>query len=653
MPLSIILKVYDGGKLKLARAFKSKAVRLGGGDVELQLSGENVAPQHAVIEATETSAVIRALSDAPVFLNGQPILAAPLRTGDLITVGALRVMVELREPQQAQPQAPQKRQRFQLIEGELDQNDVLPHLVPSLQVVREDDGAAAALLPQPAVMTFAEVAVPLPPLSNPPQAAPAARLVVAHTPAVKPSRLSPRSAPVTEVRQHTAPLSAPGSLAQIGFALAELRWGDQLLGVHCLEPGRTLTAGTDSGCDVFLPGVTKAELVTSDLAGWVVRAPSSMSLAIVSRGETASGRELLARGWGKVESDGLTASLQSDSCGVLTCGSLSMRVRVVPEAAKVGGAREDWKGIATTTFAAAFLVGGMFGLHKLMPAPRAPPPVHELRRGLIVRAAAAPKPEPLKAAPTPQKAAQARNDPGKAFARHRGVEGEAGSKTAPRRNLRAEKVRNDAAIVADSGLMKALKGKGKGTADVFGTALATGTKDALGHLDGPKGGDARGDMGAGLKSLGGTGGGGDGSGLGLARIGTNGIGGGLADYGEGRGALKGKANAAIGLSSGKPQIVGEIDPELIRKVVHDHRAQIRACYEQELNGKPKLAGKITTAWTIDPQGLVTESHVGESTLGDSAVERCVTSRIKTWRFPLPKGGGEVYVTYPFLFTRGG
>ena len=219
-------------------------------------------------------------------------------------------------------------------------------------------------------------------------------------------------------------------------------------------------------------------------------------------------------------------------------------------------------------------------------------------------------------------------------------------------DCRAQRKADDKALVAQTGLLKALGG-GNGKSDVFGIALEKGTVDAMGHLTGPKVADARGDGGMGLKSLGGRGGGGDGSGLGLARIGTNGIGGGLANYGDGKGGLRGKENGDIGLAPGKPEVVGSIDPELIRKVVHDHRAQIRTCYETQLTTRPNLAGKLLSAWTIDPQGAVTEAHTQESTRHDTSVEQCVASKIKTWRFPIPKGGGEVFVTYPFIFTPGG
>lgn len=650
MSLSIILKVYDGGKLKLARAFKSAQVRIGTGDVDLQLQGANVASSHALIELGATAAVLRATSAAPLFLNGQPILAAPLRTGDLITLGTLRVMVELREPSKVA--TPQARSRFHVIEGSHDTAADSPalHALPSLSLVRGESALAEQLANDVVPMQLEHVGPTPPPAPGElTQAGPHP----AQAPATSAARAMPRAEreePHADAPPRTT-LASVGSATDIGLAYAEVRWGDQLLSVQCIEPGTPLTAGQQPGCSIFLPGIGKAELVTSDETGWLLRAPPSVSLSLQQRGEAASGQELLARGLGRMEADGLVAPLGPNSVGILRLGGLSVRVSVVAEQVAVGRSREEWKGVAMTSVAAFALVLAMALMHRFLPAPKPMQVMPTPARPYVVRASMPSKPS--SPAPEQKQRAAGRVDPGKAFARHQGKEGMAGSKSAPVRNLRAAKKRDDAQIVAQSGLLKALKGSGKGTSAAFGLALGTGARDALGHLDGPRVGDARGDGGAGLKSLGGTGGGGDGSGLGLARIGTNGIGGGLADYGEGRGAIKGKAGAAIGLLPGKPEVTGEIDPELIRKVVHDHRAQIRACYELELNAKPKLAGKLTTAWTIDPQGLVTESHVAESTLSDRNVERCVISRIKTWRFPLPKGGGEVFVTYPFLFTRGG
>jgi hypothetical protein len=41
--------------------------------------------------------------------------------------------------------------------------------------------------------------------------------------------------------------------------------------------------------------------------------------------------------------------------------------------------------------------------------------------------------------------------------------------------------------------------------------------------------------------------------------------------------------------------------------------------------------------------------VRSTTMNNQPVENCIMARIKTWAFPKPKGGGQVLVSYPFLF----
>jgi hypothetical protein len=39
-------------------------------------------------------------------------------------------------------------------------------------------------------------------------------------------------------------------------------------------------------------------------------------------------------------------------------------------------------------------------------------------------------------------------------------------------------------------------------------------------------------------------------------------------------------------------------------------------------------------------------------MGNSAVEGCIASRFMQFKFPEPKGGGIVIVSYPFIFSPG-
>src|SRR2546430_10431388 len=158
--IPIVLKVYDGGKLKGSRAFRAERIRLGSASADLTLDSPSVAPNHAVIESGAAGAVLRALGTSPLYLNGQPILAAPLRHGDLISIGDLRIMVELQKGSNATPQPQKTRPRLQLIHGEEEPpNDPVRAQTPTMSVVREaipenaahiDHGLPEEIVPPPA-----------------------------------------------------------------------------------------------------------------------------------------------------------------------------------------------------------------------------------------------------------------------------------------------------------------------------------------------------------------------------------------------------------------------------------------------------------------------------------------------------------------------
>src|SRR3989475_6413220 len=568
-------------------------------------------------------AVLRPTPAAPLYLNGQPILAAPLRHGDLISIGELRIMVEL-QARTLQSLGPQKsRPRLQLIHGEEEPLVERPHQpAPTLQVVREeilaeveaptDEGLNDVLNPVP----FEPLPVEPAPAPAPPPAAPA--VPAASESAAVAVRAEP-GAPVPTTALPPITTSLGGECAEV-----ELFWGDTRVSVWQLQPGEQFHAGSAPGCQALLQGIERAAVVRGDVNGWTVAAPRPLQLFLEEEGRVLGGPELLVRGRSQADAHGLIVPLPQRSVAVLSNGSLALRIRRVRGAARVGGEQTDWKGVIVASIAAILMVTGMRFWSATVPPPKVSAGDPELikPRPLVVRASP-PKPDNAPVLDAQKVRNQARRDPGKAVARHQGQEGEAGGKTAPRRDARAQRKMDDRALIAEIGLLKALGG-GNGKSDVFGVALEKGTRDAMGHLTGPRIGDAHGD-GTGLKSLGGRGGGGDGSGLGLARIGTNGIGGGLASYGDGKGGLRGKENGEIGLGPGKPEVVGSIDPELIRKVVHEHRAQIRTCYETELTTRPNLAGKLVSAWTIDPAGAGTQAHTQESTLHDRTVASCVSS----------------------------
>lgn len=118
----------------------------------------------------------------------------------------------------------------------------------------------------------------------------------------------------------------------------------------------------------------------------------------------------------------------------------------------------------------------------------------------------------------------------------------------------------------------------------------------------------------------------------------------------GVGVLLATATSAANPPSKAPaQPFGSLDKALIRDVIHTHRDEIRSCYEKQLEKYPKLEGKVAVKFHIAASGSVSNSEVAESTASNAELETCVSGKVATWAFPKPKGGGEVVVTYPFIF----
>lgn len=133
--------------------------------------------------------------------------------------------------------------------------------------------------------------------------------------------------------------------------------------------------------------------------------------------------------------------------------------------------------------------------------------------------------------------------------------------------------------------------------------------------------------------------------------GTKGKGGGQAGYGK-LSMVGSAGNMPIPL--GKEAIIeGGLDLDLVSDVIRRNMGQIRFCYEQGLQLDPSLAGRVGVRFTIAGNGQVKIADVENTTLNSKQIEECILARLKSWKFPLPDGGVEVKVSYPFSFKRTG
>jgi len=140
------------------------------------------------------------------------------------------------------------------------------------------------------------------------------------------------------------------------------------------------------------------------------------------------------------------------------------------------------------------------------------------------------------------------------------------------------------------------------------------------------------------------------SGYKVSGIATGGKAGGAKGYQAGTGMAVGNVGSGeVGLIDEESVIDGGLDREVIAAVIKESLGQIRYCYERHLSADPNLNGKVQVKFTIGAAGTVTTQEIGATTLKNAMVEGCILRRVARWKFPQPKGGTSVMVTYPFLF----
>ncbi|MFT5356872.1 MAG: TonB family protein [Polyangiales bacterium] len=257
-----------------------------------------------------------------------------------------------------------------------------------------------------------------------------------------------------------------------------------------------------------------------------------------------------------------------------------------------------------------------------------------------------------------------------------GREGIAGSTAADprsrRRQERASDVENLRAAAARSGILSVgamFDGVGASPSP-FQQALGRDMDGALGNLTGPVIGES---FGFGGLAMNGTGRHAGARGLDAIRRpdGMMGLSGGGGACGCGRGADRARfgrdgtapsgtirvragepdrVSAVPRIRSTGPEVRGALDAALIRRVVRRHQNETRYCYEQALQTRPDLAGRVEARFIIDPSGSVVTASLQSSTVSSSRVEACVLQVVRRMSFPATPGGNVSIVTYPWVFS---
>ena len=687
MPTPLSMDIYRGDDLVESRSYNRDIIKIGRlSSAHLRLEDEKVSRIHSVVEVGADGAIsiIDMGSAVGTLVNGQRVNKGPLKDGDEIRVGDTRIVLHVNADQASATDATQE--------------------IPVLGAPGAAAAEAAAGAPTPeapveapaaeaaGVEPEAPVEAPAPAPAAPAEATPAApaEATPAPEPAMSPAPLDPAPpvafadepagvAPGTPLPPDPEPFDPetfvsgrPAKVPDPDRAAVELRfmWGGILLNVaHYVKPKR-ITVGESKKCDFFLHAddfpVPEFPLVRYEGGEYHLAFTRQMEGMVRIGDQTRTLGDLVRER--KATPDGqidgaFIVSLPTDARASLQFGGVTVLVGFGSAPRKIA---VPWSEGINYQFLNLFLLSLFLQLALLITAHNFPYNTDLYADDLfkapnrfakfILKA-----PEPVKnrfADKLLKELNKAHHKAGQAAAKHKGKEGKMGRTNGPNRNTRSAPKAidiNDKDIIANTGIFHMLKkGGSAGLSTVFGKGgLGGDINGALGGLVGSAVGDAKGFGGLGLKGNGTGGGGLSGSTIGVGGIGTKGRGGGLGSYGTGVGGLGHKRDTNISITSSNPVVRGSLSKDLIRRVIHAHRDQIRYCYEQELQSKPHLAGKISVKFVISAAGGVTTAKIEVSTMHNGSVEGCLVSRVRTWQFPKPKGGGIVIVTYPFVFKQAG
>ncbi|MEZ4472399.1 MAG: AgmX/PglI C-terminal domain-containing protein [bacterium] len=110
------------------------------------------------------------------------------------------------------------------------------------------------------------------------------------------------------------------------------------------------------------------------------------------------------------------------------------------------------------------------------------------------------------------------------------------------------------------------------------------------------------------------------------------------------------SSAGVRVQIGRPNVVGSLDAQIVRRVIHRHAAELRYCAERAAQRGAGNQGRLDVRLLIDGVGKVPAAKAESPALAEASA--CITQRMKRWAFPAPKDG-VVQVSVPLMFLPDG
>lgn len=678
MKQPVVLKVYKGDKLETVRQFEHSQIVIGrSSDVQLELGDDAVALLHAMIEDRGGDYYVSDLgSQSGTYKGTHRVLEDKLNSGDEIIIGPYRIQFFIGVPKPASPPK-------------------IPAEAPSAppNAIAFNQNVRAASRPQvPESLPDSPPDIPekkVEPL--PKAAAPKKKEESAVGVAVATSAGTVKKAPPARAAKGTYAPPAPykdlkdvikphkGSVVEVMVA-----WNHRVLSTnHFKEKGSVFISSSDDA-DVMVPiiaSASKYELLKIGTQVTVCLTQEMTGELVREGGESLTFADLARQN--KLRNVGTHFEIDLRQGEMVRLGLqgdlVSIYVRYVADTPKpLVAPLLDMTSSEVTGIVLALAISAIMALYMNIYTPS---PLNDdearidepIRKAIvkfnppqqkIAEAKEEPKEKKVAVAKdkvtqaTPKPTVEKKGDPGKAGEvapnpnaktkekKLTSVKPGGAIKTAPKEGANMKSEKPDPTKV---GLLSAFGAKGtqakldkaySGSGELAGMAdAATGYAGNAETRDGDGPGTKLKDTGAGGKGS---------QTIGISGVGTQGRGTGGTGYGTG--GIGKKGSAQIHVEGQEGEFSTGMDKEAIRRVIREHLREIRNCYEQQLQRSPDLYGKLVLEWDIEEGGRVSRCVVKSNALGNEAVASCISSHLKTWKFPDPPKDMVGRVSYPFVFS---
>jgi TonB family protein len=107
--------------------------------------------------------------------------------------------------------------------------------------------------------------------------------------------------------------------------------------------------------------------------------------------------------------------------------------------------------------------------------------------------------------------------------------------------------------------------------------------------------------------------------------------------------------AVVSVAIGTPVLAAKGDASLVITALGKRQAELDKCYATARGANASLAGSVTVAFTINPDGTLAAVSVSASTVKNAALEKCVVGVVGAAKLDKPLGTSAIKATLPLSF----